>query len=365
MTISANDHPPIVVLASHPLHGFSMNRYSDLLTEGYRRAGFAVRVLKPTSILSRRLRPGHLRKMVIYVESLVLFGLRLLCHRIRGSVVHVADHSDALWLCLPLRSRSTVVTCHDLFAVRAARQEIPEHSTRLSGRIYQALVCAGLRRSDLVLAVSEATRNDVERLFPGASVEVVHNPLAPSLDPAESGVVAPNIAAPYILIVSSVGWRKRREHAIKVWMQMEAVSTQKLDLVIVGPQLSAEERSMADKTSPGEVRIITNVGDGELMGLYAEALAVVQVSRYEGFGWPVIEANIHGTPAICADLPVLREIGPCNLFISDSLEGVDWRNALEELQSLNMRRAVLEYAQRYRMDHFADELAKTVGRAGW
>lgn len=355
-TGSSTAEPTVVVLGVHPLHGHSMNRYASLLAEGYRSAGVDVKVVVPRAPLSPRLKSGGLQKLAVYAENLVLFSFQMLSSDVRRSVVHLADHSDAIWLSFPWRPRRAIVTCHDLIAVRAAIGELPEHRTRWSGVLYQALVTRGLRNALRVLAVSEVTSRDVRRLIPHVETAVLHNPLAPSMEPRDLGSRAS--AGVYLMVVSSVGWRKRREHAIEVWTKLACASSERLDLVLVGPRLTEAEADLAALVANGEVRVVDRVSDDGLRALYSDAVAVVQVSRYEGFGWPVIEANIHGTLAVCADLPVLREIGPANVFIPDDLEVVDWAQIWKTLGDVTAKDAVRENAQTFTLPHFAATLRR-------
>ena len=49
--------------------------------------------------------------------------------------------------------------------------------------------------------------------------------------------------------------------------------------------------------------------DKDLIYLYQNASYLVFASYEEGFGLPIIEALVRGAKVICADVPVLREIG--------------------------------------------------------
>lgn len=319
----------IVVLGSHEMHGYSMTRYTRLLESGYARSGVAVRVVRPSSRLSRRVRSSALRKFVSYVEQLVLFP-PVAWWQSRGAVAtHVADHSDALWL-LALGRRPAIVTCHDLIAVRASLGEIPEHRTRWSGRVYQRLVQAGLRRADLVIAVSDATAADVRRLIRGVTVKVLHNPV--DADALATDLRALADTAPYALVVSSSGWRKRRRHAVDVWRRIDSKWAGGLRLIVVGPPLSAEEAAGLSADTLDRISVRTGVDDLTLAQLYAGAEFLIQVSKYEGFGWPIVEANLYGTVAVCSDSAVFREVGGVNEFINDDLDSNDWDRLIQKVR---------------------------------
>jgi glycosyltransferase involved in cell wall biosynthesis len=62
------------------------------------------------------------------------------------------------------------------------------------------------------------------------------------------------------------------------------------------------------------------VTDADIAGLFRLADVVVMPSESEGFGLPVLEAGIAGSPMVCADIPVLREVsgGDAWLFPADA-----------------------------------------------
>lgn len=57
------------------------------------------------------------------------------------------------------------------------------------------------------------------------------------------------------------------------------------------------------------VLFLRGVSDEEYEDWLNRAQALVTASRDEGFGIPVVEAMAHGTPVICSDIPIFREIG--------------------------------------------------------
>jgi glycosyltransferase involved in cell wall biosynthesis len=56
------------------------------------------------------------------------------------------------------------------------------------------------------------------------------------------------------------------------------------------------------------VRFLPGVSNEVLSALLQSASVLLAPSLYEGFGWPVIEAQSFGVPVICADRGALPEI---------------------------------------------------------
>lgn len=344
------------VLGAHPLNGHSMDRYTVLLAQTYRDLGFDVRVLRPTSRFSKSCQSNRLRKLVVYFEKLVLFPLTLWGFE-AGSQIHVADHSDGIWLLHPaLRRRGATITCHDLFAIRAARGDIDEHLPKLPGRAYQSLIRRGISCAGKIVSVSRATDSDISHWFPGATSCVVHNPLDDSFR------ITPNRwNGGYALIVGTAGWRKRRQLAMSAWIQLRQANDVVIPLVIVGPQLTPSERSFlsAEGVDLDEVRVKSNVPEEDLIRTYQGAQFLILASKYEGFAWPILEANALGIPVLCADEPILRETGDGNVFFDES-ESNDWKTIYSDLLQSYGSESIRNRALSYSTSHFAHTLREAL-----
>lgn len=350
----------VVVLGNHSGTGYSMRRYSDLLVSAYRDGGVLAQAMSPSDAMSKHTSARVARKLLEYVEGLVLFPLRAAWRTRRVDAVHISDHSNALWLVLAPFRGVTIVTVHDLIAVRAARGELAEHRPRLGGRIYQRAVESGLGRATRVVAVSEATARDVRRIIPGAAVTVIHNPVDAAFEPGRGrqGDLMDHLNPPVALVVSTSSWRKRREHAIAMWQRLRTTGRfRELRLQLVGPPLSEAEKSVLNPSEHDLIEVVARVTEDDLVRRYQAADVLIQGSKYEGFGWPIVEAHACGTVALCDDQPLFREVGGRGaVYVGEDLTRVDWEAVARELDSDGLRAAACANAERFRYSDFVPPL---------
>jgi glycosyltransferase involved in cell wall biosynthesis len=289
-----------------------MLRLADLLEKGLLSSGIDVSVIRPEPFFGLfAQRWFTLNKWLCYLDKFVLFPFRLSIRARRSLLVHIVDHSNAVY-CLWLNRQKSVVTCNDLLAVRSARGEFREHTTGITGKFLQQLILIGLRRTAHIACISEATRRDVLRLTGSCekSVSCIYLGLAPIFESAFARGLSTNGSsrcdlAPggkgYILHVGGDAWYKNRPGVLLIYREIrKRLGSDSPDLVMIGPPLG---------TVIEGVRFIPAVTDPELAALYLNASLLLFPSFCEGFGWPVVEAQACGCPAVITGAPPLTEAG--------------------------------------------------------
>src|SRR5207244_10164375 len=106
-------------------------------------------------------------------------------------------------------------------------------------------------------------------------------------------------------------WREMRRH-------------QTVDLVLAGRRRADAPLIPED---PG-LRVLGEVPDHDLPGLYSGALALVYPSLYEGFGLPVLEAMQCGACVITSTDPAIGEIAGDAVTRLDPRDTRPWTEAL-------------------------------------
>jgi glycosyltransferase involved in cell wall biosynthesis len=207
---------------------------------------------------------------------------------------------------------------------------VPEHNDPATVAQF-ARWFAGLgAHADLLLAVSEATRKDLEQLraallpgLPAPPVSVLRLDAAPAWTrPGQAPVAArphPGIAAlagrPYALFVGTLESRKNHLFVLNAWLALiRRHGPQKLPLLVLAgrPGYLSEPALALLRNAPAlrdGVRLLQDVPDTALAGLYEGALFTLYNSFHEGWGLPVTEALSLGKAVLAPDHSGLLEAG--------------------------------------------------------
>ena len=330
------DLPRILIVGNYPADGQeSMLRFARMLEEGFARAGWPVESISPRAVFGGRGgRPANtgLGKWLAYVDKFLLFPWTLR-RRVRGlgagAVVHLADHSNAMYApAAASAGHRVLITCHDLGAVRGALGEPTDCPASRTGRVLQRWIRRSLGRADVIACDSAATRADVDRLIrrPGGTApdtRLVHIGLNAPYRPLPAAEADARLAAvpalaggrPFALHVGSGLRRKNREGVLRIFARLRD-DWPEGRLVFAGEAPSAELTAQAAALGVAErVVAVTRPPDELLEALYSRAAAFLFPSTFEGFGWPVVEAQACGCPVLSSDAGSLAEVAGEGAFV--------------------------------------------------
>jgi len=156
------------------------------------------------------------------------------------------------------------------------------------------------RRADLVLCVSDATREAAIRAWHLHSHRVRTVLSGPGGAAGGRTTGTREFPDGYFLAVGALEPRKLPS-ALVAGHRRARANGLRAELVFAG------DGPLRDKLEGSGAILLGHVSDEELDALYSGALAVACVSRDEGFGFTPLEAAARGTPSIVADLPVFDE----------------------------------------------------------
>ena len=281
-------------------------------------------------------------------------------------------------LSLPARRGfPAVVTIHDL-----APLVWPSHYLRLPySRVGHAWQYALARRAEAVIAVSDATKQDVvERLgVPADRVTVVPEAVDSEFDPpsADEGraLARARFAVPdrYVLYVGQFDPRKNVRGLLRAFAAV-ADRDKQLRLVIVGElgKLASHLREALDvERAPRDRVILTGfVDDATLAALYAGAECLLHAALMEGFGLTALESLAAGTPVVgYAGGAVAEVVGDAGLLVpsgdEDALATALGRFLDDESLRAGLRGRARSRAAAFSWDRAADEtlaVYRSVGR---
>jgi glycosyltransferase involved in cell wall biosynthesis len=310
-------------------HQQSMQRFSAMMLEGLAAAGIESKLITPEPALGRISFLGPFaQKWLGYIDKFILFPRRLRRALLQTpAIVHICDHSNSVYAG-QIKRTPVVVTCHDLLAVRGAMGEATDCPASWTGAFLQRWILTGLRRAQVIACVSQATLDDARRLLGGGSE-------APRLGLVRNGLNYPyrkleledaraqlqkisrlDPARPFVLHVGSNLRRKNREGILRIFAHTK--DDWNGQLVFAGDALTPELESLGRQLGvESRIVVVTEPDSPLLEAFYNCAVALLYPSRFEGFGWPIIEAQACGCPVTCSNAGPLPEVAGEAALIHD------------------------------------------------
>lgn len=193
-----------------------------------------------------------------------------------------------------------------------------------------------IKKSNLLLCVSQATKNELLNYYDIDNEKIVVNPL--SVDQEIFRILEPEDTIlndePFLLHVG------KRENYKNFRIILHALANRKLkEIQLVnfsGLVPSIEEMRFIEKLGLTKRVKFVSGNDKELNILYNRCLALVVPSLYEGFSLPIVEAYSSGAKIIASRIPAHLEFTNLNLSFFDPEDKDDLIRNIEKIRNLHV-----------------------------
>jgi glycosyltransferase involved in cell wall biosynthesis len=334
----------------------SMQRFTNMLDNGFKEAGVTTEIWYPRVFLGKWVKQTFygLGKWLGYIDKWIIFPF-ILKRRIRKTrrqnkshAFHICDHSNAPYLkYLPVDR--TVITCHDVLAIMGALGYPDTYceASRL-GRILQSRILRYLIKAEKLAAVSKQTLIQLEilskdKLPVDKKWRIIHNGFNKDFKPLDSSaflsiltLINIDLEKPFLLHVGSGQARKNRE----LLVEMISILNSKWKGKICFAGEGVDAKLYAYASSLGVTDKIISVVSPEhkhLVALYSACEAFIFPSFSEGFGWPLIEAQACGAPVLASNVAPLPEVTGGAAIHIDPKKAIDFANAFLSLENKKIR----------------------------
>jgi glycosyltransferase involved in cell wall biosynthesis len=246
----------------------------------------------------------------------------------QGDVNHVTG--DVNFLAIFLKKRKTVLTILDL--------GLMGHPNPIARKILQYFwIQLPVTRAGYVTTISTATKNELLKFsnIQESKVQVLYIPVANSMEYKPKVF---NTEKPVILQIGT----KDNKNLVRLSQALKGIPCQ---LSIVGVltegQLISLQENVIDYTN------VVNISNEELKQKYEEADLLAFVSTYEGFGMPIVEAQIVGRPVITSNLLSMPEVAGEGAHFIDPYNVEDIRTGiLKIIEDDNYRNELIEIGRK-------------------
>ena len=256
-------------------------------------------------------------------------------------VYHITGDVNYLWLFFPWAK--TTMTCHDIGMYK-------NHAKRIVTILY-VWVCFIISQWFIkkMTAVSELTKSDLVNILKISEkkIQVIPNPISLPLSRCDKTF---NHECPTILQIGT-GWHKNLEGLL------ESVRGIKCHVEIVGKPDEADMKRLNDYGV--DYNISSHLSVDEIICKYQECDILYFVSRSEGFGMPIIEAQTVGRAVITTNTEPTKTVANGAAIICGSEDHTSIHDAIVKLIcDVEFRNGLIEKGYTNAAQYNAENIAK-------
>jgi len=212
----------------------------------------------------------------------------------------------------------SVVTVHDLIFMR-----FPEFYNRIDAKIYFRKLVHACNVSDHIVAISQQTKSDLIEFLKISpdKISVIYQGCNPNFWNKSNQDLNREVRAKYNLperYLLYVGTIEERKNLLGLMMALD-IKNIHIPLVVIGRKAESyypkvqhyiSSRNLGNIIFPGQIQ------NQDLPEIYQNAECFIYPSFFEGFGIPVLEAIVSGTPVITSKGGCFTEAGgPGSIYV--------------------------------------------------
>lgn len=219
--------------------------------------------------------------------------------------------SHILPLFLPKRA---VLTIHD-----TAWKYFPESYTSFQRRLLDFSTAFAVKHATKIIAVSAATKRDIIKFYQCSEdkIEVVHSGFdkehfLKQIQSTNAQDVCTKFdlkKGKYFIYTGRIEEKKNIPYLIDAFLKSKLAAEWKLVLVGKGGTGFSKIQDAIAARSEGKIILAGYLPNEETYTLVKNARASILVSKYEGFGFPLLEAFALEVPVIASRIAALEEVG--------------------------------------------------------